>query len=1586
MPVARDPIVAPAPRRPRPTVTRRARPLSGPFGPLGRADAPITSAQHAAHVTEQRAANRLPSRPQLLAPPPIQSVGQARAYVRAQGQRLKAIGVHEGHVPRTGPGRNADPFASIYANSNAHDRAVLDHYRAVLGALQQHDTGRVLGTEVQRLRAQGLSDHQIAGQLAYQQSGIGNPLGQAGPAHHRLSLPGATIDLTSLGQHVRGTLAGNPLAAFLSGTAAIGSEAAQQLRAVHASNKHFYGRALNDLIDVPVLTIPSLAGAAKGLTDYASGAPGGTQEASQVVHGFADPFVHPGRSFSQHPLMTGLAWAGLLRGATSGAGLLMRSGALGDAAAAAASTERPDLQVYDAPAVRAALEGTPAAHPHGEPITVAQDYSGDPMVKAVQRTMERMRVRRGEDPNVARGARARAILYGGSEIGHRLADRGILPRQLLGKVKPGLVDQFAGDWEILRRFAAQEHVQRARALGDAVDSALGKGASEAIPLFYEGVLTDPHIGGPMEQQIHAEIERLADAQKFGQHSLRDLHGGVELEGHDAAANAENIKQLMGLLENPRFLEHPQPAIDAAHALIQHDAGYEHELARLGGILPEQARAKFFPVAQKHGGAVTSVEAQHRLAAANAMLEHYSGRAEQLAAQQRALQIISTRNEHLAPAEIAQLRSALDQGGMTLAQAVKLAVNPAEHARISSELADATQHMHAFREEGRLWGRYHVEDQHAIEQAQAEVHAAKQSLREASAEHARAGRKRSEQIGAQRVRQGQALYEQRQNGAAAAGAPAPTIGKALLNELRAVAGDELGGVLRSATGGTLTDAEAAKLSTYLEGELQPGGNLTKQHALDAGENPGRAHHIETQARTLLEDLRARKAPERPELPRTAKARSGRSKVQAATAARDAQLTVRQQAEQDLKDAQQRLEEARSKAEARAISGLRKDNGQPWTTGELEQLVHQVTNGRGVGYLSHSLPDEWRSSVFSRTTARPGIARFRRTGEAFRTGAYSRSFDTLLHQVYDTTNRISGHRRANSIATRFGIGRFGAEEDAARAADQLNGSAEAAGMKFEPWLIGPDQTLGLADPVSAEAAVPEGTPAAFRETNLEGPKWTLLPDVVAKRLAEHDKLSVRDPGLLEWYTSRWRNASLFTSPRWFLGNPQEYAIRGVVQDVSPLSLAGRGRAARVGAVAVDEWKRAIADPSLPESQRTAAAANVAMYEAGTHYGSLAANVVREDELPWAHQKAAPRAVVNGWLKWKNEILGPAMKKMEHGQLQGLIGRQALRETRSFATTWGKLSDAQDAAIRAWARGKLDPNRAAELGQAIMRMAGNWTHLTPAARRAVQGLTPFGLWWANSLKFVYRTLPARHPFKVAIIAALELGQSKQLAAQGQGTRSEDGQPHLQGGFHLNLPVVGGVTMQPTYYSPFGIATEPGKTAIDMVGPQFADPALTTIGVNPLTYQPRTTLDAGGQKRATTFWENLLSALNALGEGATPGARQLHQLLDQGAQPTGTNTLPSELLAALGVGHKQIKPGTERGALSTLVKILAPFRFFYDARQPGGGGFAHGHGGAVGGAAIPGVSPAIQQAIDQQAAAAAQGISPAEQAELDKAAGVGP
>jgi hypothetical protein len=605
--------------------------------------------------------------------------------------------------------------------------------------------------------------------------------------------------------------------------------------------------------------------------------------------------------------------------------------------------------------------------------------------------------------------------------------------------------------------------------------------------------------------------------------------------------------------------------------------------------------------------------------------------------------------------------------------------------------------------------------------------------------------------------------------------------------------------------------------------------------------------------------------------------------------------------------------------REITGLRKPSGLPYTTPELQDIFTKHTGRAHPGYLSHELPQEWKGSVFSRAGGRPGIARNRRTGETFAQGTYRRDAETLLHQVYRTSNQVSGHLRANALVHRFGVGRYGDEASATQAAKRHN---EAGGpIKFVVHHVGADQTLDAASPgIRSSEPISAGEPHDFAETNKDVPKYTLLPEAVDSRIAEHDALATRGPTVGTVLTSQWRNTALFTSPRWFLGTPQENLIRAAFNDISPLSMFGKGSAARAGKIAVQQWREAAADANLPAHIRQTAAANVALYEAGSQYGSLMSTMRRGEELPWAKTSVPGRATVGAWEKWKGG-LGGVMRNMEHNIRQSMVGRQAIRETGQFGRAWTKTVDQQDKVMRDWANGKVDPNEAAALTQRIFRMAGNWSHLTPDVKRAVQQWTPFGLWWKNSLGWVFKVLPQDHPIKLAIIAAAVAGDPK-----NKGRLSQPG--YLGGSFGTTLPFVGRVSAQPTYYSPFGIAAEPGQTMADMVEPQAGDVLAALKGQDPLTGDPVTMPDGSGGQRGLTSIEQAESVLGAVGAGFIPGARQGAQLLEQGGKPLPTANLVSDVANRLGLIGPQTLPGTKRSIEATLFKILSPVKFYYGAR----------------------------------------------------------
>lgn len=601
------------------------------------------------------------------------------------------------------------------------------------------------------------------------------------------------------------------------------------------------------------------------------------------------------------------------------------------------------------------------------------------------------------------------------------------------------------------------------------------------------------------------------------------------------------------------------------------------------------------------------------------------------------------------------------------------------------------------------------------------------------------------------------------------------------------------------------------------------------------------------------------------------------------------------------------------------------GQPLRPDTIRTLVAHELGDRGVGFLTHKQDQTYGKLLESYAGKRPGTETRSRTGVSFQHGVYDRSYAALARQAYRHANAIAGHENRDEMLRRFGIGRFHTTQDAERAADNFAHTPEGERIntslgKLTPQLIGPDRVIAQRNiqtralgPILRDFGLAEHK--AVTET-ADAPKYTLVPDAVAKRIGEHDRLNQASDGkrLLQWFTNKWRSAALFTSPRWVLGNPQEHSIRLAMANVHPAAIFGAGHAVKLGKDIIDHWHSVMADQSRTEAERYAARAHVGAYAAGTHYGSIAVNAVRrgaEDapaaDFAQALSETGPVSkIVGAWDKWKGAI-GQGMATVERNSKAAAVGKAALNETHKFTADWRALIGRQDTAVRKFAEGKLSPNEASKLGNDVMDMMGNWSQLTPAVRNAVQTWSPFGLWWLTSMKFVFRTLPRDHPMKTAALAAMEVGAK--TASKEAATPS-----YLQGGVKVHLPILGDVTLTPEYYSPFGVAVDPGVTAAGQVLPQLTDPYLTMRGVDPVTNEALKTAN----KEPLDPGHLTAQALYSLLEGLVPGARQAVQLAQEGGKPEPDSFNPFA-----------VQPGTQRGIDQTLAKIFSPVRYTAGKRE---------------------------------------------------------
>lgn len=641
---------------------------------------------------------------------------------------------------------------------------------------------------------------------------------------------------------------------------------------------------------------------------------------------------------------------------------------------------------------------------------------------------------------------------------------------------------------------------------------------------------------------------------------------------------------------------------------------------------------------------------------------------------------------------------------------------------------------------------------------------------------------------------------------------------------------------------------------------------------------------------------------------------------------------------LQGARNRLSDARGVKEAleRDLkdlkdSGAIKSSGEMWPRLEkggtplpaeaIREAIERDIGPRGVGFLTHKTDRTFGSEIQSRAGQRPGLENRSRTGVSFDRGGYPRSWKALQLEGYRLANKIAGHENRNALLGRLGIGRYHTEDEARAAADNIAHTPEGDEIgasrvgKLVPVQVAPDRLLSRRQiemrafgPVISDFGHTEHKAV---EEAADLPKWTLLPERLAERLAKHDALNNRDDFMrgAQWLTNKWRSASLHVNPRWMVGTTQERAIRLLAANINPFALFGFGKVHHLGQDMIDYWHSIMADPARPEAERFLAKGFVGAYQSGGHYGSMMMNAVRRDvkDAPVARgflealgDTAPAQAVEKGWLGWRDR-LDRALTTLEHNANAAMTGKAALNEARKFTAEWRALITRQDTAVKKFAQGKLSPNEASRFGNDVMEMTGNWSTLTPVVRSLVQGVTPFGLWWLTSMKFVFKALPRDHPMKTAALAA--------MAAATRDPKAEAETPgYLAGGIKAHLPIVGDVTLTPEYYSPFGIAIEPEKTALDEILPQFSGAYETAHGIDSLR---KGALENASREPVDGPHAVAHAAYEFL-EGLVPGARQAVQLAQQGGRPEPGSFNP---LA--------VQPGSQRGWAETLAKILSPVRY---------------------------------------------------------------
>jgi hypothetical protein len=225
-------------------------------------------------------------------------------------------------------------------------------------------------------------------------------------------------------------------------------------------------------------------------------------------------------------------------------------------------------------------------------------------------------------------------------------------------------------------------------------------------------------------------------------------------------------------------------------------------------------------------------------------------------------------------------------------------------------------------------------------------------------------------------------------------------------------------------------------------------------------------------------------------------------------------------------------------------------------------------------------------------------------------------------------------------------------------------------------------------------------------------------------------------------------------------------------------------------------------------------------------------------------AMRGAVGSLNKTTNLILHYERKYIEHPPQMAGLGKHGNEEFKRMHGQRVKLIGAVSDAEKALARGMLDPkaiDHAASMGREYW---GDWTRASPEFKKW-QANIPFAQWFLNSFRFIYHTMPAHHPIKSGVLAAIEGGTRQQRLAEGQEYKGglpfgshlspTDLEPSQQGSIpnFLGNPSTERIGQQ--YYTPQGaVSAGPLETGLGAVLPWASSIWSVAHGVNPLTNRP--------------------------------------------------------------------------------------------------------------------------------------------------------
>lgn len=482
----------------------------------------------------------------------------------------------------------------------------------------------------------------------------------------------------------------------------------------------------------------------------------------------------------------------------------------------------------------------------------------------------------------------------------------------------------------------------------------------------------------------------------------------------------------------------------------------------------------------------------------------------------------------------------------------------------------------------------------------------------------------------------------------------------------------------------------------------------------------------------------------------------------------------------------------------------------------EAVTAAMQRRGVeppGFLGHRAPSagDFYKPPFGGATLDKGS----RSGESVLAGMQQGGIEGLVRQMRRSQGLVDRARSWNEAISQFGIQIGGVKtwSDARRVMEDpahfgIPEGQELMAVPRHPFTANKDEMEGALshqDPV----AVDEGA-GAYLNQQIDALNNGQLPDdtpiaFVPKKVGQQLRADADPSGqglkAVQAATNVFKRAVLPFSPSFYIGNVFDNYTRTLMAGINPVHVGVGIVASR----ALPPERREQLMPGALYGSVDRLSPHRSVENVVTGSGSVARTM--REAAEWTHKqgykqaavKFAPKAVseTSRFLMATNRLVSERLPSY------GVLGKAVAKDIRKTQGSWMKAVLQHEKAIKGWAKGVDDPATRIKLQRDMEEALGNYSQMSPAARKVLSNVVPFWTWMRSAYKYVYLTMPAHRSIQTGLLTAM--AAATQVEREQLGLQKGQGEGELDSWQQGGVPVGEDKVIPMAGYNSFGYAADP-------------------------------------------------------------------------------------------------------------------------------------------------------------------------------------